>query len=59
VSNSLGTKSFSTSKITKTSLSKASIASIDDEHIFLVKDDLVLILFLDTYYIAWISIASA
>jgi hypothetical protein len=24
-------------------------------HIFLVKDDLVLILFLDTYYIAWIS----
>jgi hypothetical protein len=28
-------------------------------HIFLVKDDLELILFLDTYYIAWISIASA
>jgi hypothetical protein len=28
-------------------------------HIFLVKDDLVLTLFLDTYYIAWISIASA
>jgi hypothetical protein len=27
-------------------------------HIFLDKDDLVLILFLDTYYIAWISIAS-
>jgi hypothetical protein len=27
-------------------------------HIFLVKDDLVLILFLDTYYIAWISIVS-
>jgi hypothetical protein len=28
-------------------------------HVFLVKDDLVLILFLDTYYTAWISIASA
>jgi hypothetical protein len=28
-------------------------------HIFLVKDDLVLILFLDTYYIALSSIASA
>jgi hypothetical protein len=28
-------------------------------HIFVVKDDLVLILFLDTYYIAWISIARA
>jgi hypothetical protein len=28
-------------------------------HIFLVKDDLVLILFLDTYYIAWSSSASA
>jgi hypothetical protein len=28
-------------------------------HIFLIKDDLELILFLDTYYTAWISIASA
>jgi hypothetical protein len=28
-------------------------------HIFLDKDDIVLILFLDTYYTAWISIASA
>jgi hypothetical protein len=28
-------------------------------HIFLVKDDLELILFLDTYYTSWISIASA
>jgi hypothetical protein len=28
-------------------------------HIFLVKDDLVLVLFLNTYYTVWISIASA
>jgi hypothetical protein len=70
VSNSLGIRSFSTSKIIRTSLSKASIAwdypccPIHIKQIislcicFLVKDDLVLILFLDTYYIAWSSIAS-
>jgi hypothetical protein len=71
VSNSLGIRSFSTSKIIRASLSKASIAldnpccPIYNKQIislyiyFLVKDDLVLILFLDTYYIAWSSIASA
>jgi hypothetical protein len=71
VSNSLGTKSFSTSKITRTSLSKASIAwdypccPIHIKQIIslciysFVKDDLVLILFLDTYYVACSSIASA
>jgi hypothetical protein len=58
------------SKITRTSLSKASIAwdypcPIHIKQIIslcinsFVKDDLVLILFLDTYYVAWISIASA
>jgi hypothetical protein len=58
-------------KIIMTSLSKASIAwdypccPIHNKQIislciyFLVKDDLVLILFLDTYYIAWSSIVSA
>jgi hypothetical protein len=71
VSNSLGIRSFSTNKITKTSLSKASIAwdypycPIHIKQIIslciysFAKDDLVLILFLDTYYNAWISIASA
>jgi hypothetical protein len=71
VSNLLGIRSFSTSKIIRTSLSKASIAwdcpccPIHIKQIislciyFLIKDDLVLILFLDTYYIAWSSIASA
>jgi hypothetical protein len=71
VSKSLEIKSFSTSKIIKTSLSKASIAwdypccpihikQIISLYIYsFVKDDLVLILFLDTYYIAWSSIASA
>jgi hypothetical protein len=71
MSNSLGIMSFSTSKITRTSLSKAIIAwdypccPIHIKQIislcinFFVNDDLVLILFLDTYYVAWISIASA
>jgi hypothetical protein len=70
VSNSLGIMSFSMSKIISTSLSKASIAwdypccPIHNKQIislciyFFVKDDLVLILFLDIYYIAWSSIAS-
>jgi hypothetical protein len=71
MSNSLGIRSFSTSKIIRTSLSKESIAwyypccpihikQIISLNIYsLVKDDLVLILFLDTYYIAWSSSASA
>jgi hypothetical protein len=71
VSNSLGIRSFSTSKIIRTSLSRASIAwdcpccPIHNKEIislciyFFVKDHLVLILFLDTYYIALSSIASA
>jgi hypothetical protein len=71
MSNSLGIKSFSTSKIIRISLSKASIAwdypccPIHNKQIIslciysLVKDDLVLILYLDTYYIALSSIASA
>jgi hypothetical protein len=71
VNNSLGIRSFSTSKIIRTSLSKASIAwdypccSIYNKQIIslcmysLVKDDLVLILFIDTYYITLSSIASA
>jgi hypothetical protein len=71
VSNSLEIRSFSTSKIIRTSLSKASIAwdypycPIHNKQIVslcicsLVKDDLVLILYLDTYYIALSSITSA
>jgi hypothetical protein len=71
VSNSLEIRSFSTSKIIRISLSKASIAwdchccPIHIKQIislciyFLVKDDLVLILFLDTNYIALSSITSA
>jgi hypothetical protein len=71
VSNSLGIKSLSMSKIFRTSLSKTSIAwdypccPIHIKQIIslciysLVKDDLVLILYLDTYYIALSSIASA
>jgi hypothetical protein len=71
VKNSLGIKSFSTSKIFRTSLSKASIVwdypccPIHNKQIILLciysldKDDLVLILYLDSYYIALSSIASA
>jgi hypothetical protein len=71
VSNSLGIKSHSMSKIFRISLSKVSIAwdypccPIHNTPIIslciysLVKDDLVLILYLDTYYIALSSMASA